>query len=236
MGDERIGREIDAAPCRMHRQGPHQAGQAVSEPRAGGGAVKRGTAPRRDTGRPRANIAPAVSREIGLERAPVGHDPGRDVEASGHRSASSMRSATKRDAASSAPKASATGWPAASPPRARSIASRHHCRRMAPSPGSLDLLGDAGKLDIEGAERKEIGRGPRAARTRRRGRGRDRRPARCALPCRPARPHARSARLNQIRRGPAAGPLPLAEAGAALHASRRTPRMSCSGEATKIDE
>jgi hypothetical protein len=34
----------------------------------------------------------------------------------------------------------------------------------------------------------------------------------------------------------AAGPLPLAEAGAALHASRRTPRMSWSGEATKIDE
>ena len=42
-----------------------------------------------------------------------------------------------------------------------------------------------------------------------------------------------SLRQDQMR---AAAGLPLAVAGATLHASRRTPRMSWSGEATKIDE
>ena len=82
MGDERIGREIDAAPRRMDRQGPHQAGQAVSEPRAGGGAVKRGTAPAKTLAAQSEYRAGGLP-EIGFERAPVGHDPGRDVEQAG---------------------------------------------------------------------------------------------------------------------------------------------------------
>ena len=75
--------------------------------------------------------------EIGLERAPVGHDPGRDVEQAGidQRSRCARRkSVTPR---SVAPRRRRPGDRSASPPCARAIASRHHCRRMAPSSGSL---------------------------------------------------------------------------------------------------
>ncbi len=56
--------------------------------------------------------------------------------------------------------ASAIGWPVASPLAARSIASRHHCRRMAPRRRLAHLLRHAGKLGIEGIEGEEIGAAP----------------------------------------------------------------------------
>ena len=97
------------------------------------------------------------------------------------------------------------------------------------------LLGDAGKLDIEGAESKKIW----PSLTRREGGGK--RTVEIArprdFPYRVVPPGLMQGSLASIAQArAAAGPLPLAEAGAVLHASRRTPRMSCNGEATKIDE
>jgi hypothetical protein len=97
------------------------------------------------------------------------------------------------------------------------------------------LPGDARKLDIEGAESKKIG--PGFARGEGGGKGAVEiaRPRDCPYRVVPSGLMQGSpAFVAQART--AAGPLPLAEAGAALHASRRTPRMSCNGEATKIDE
>ena len=96
--------------------------------------------------------------EIGLERAPVGHDPGRDIEATGLDQA---LDALRRKGAAPLNVAQGIGHGmtgALTSPRAR--------QSLAPplqadgaELGLGHLLGDAGELDIEGVERKKIGAG-----------------------------------------------------------------------------
>ena len=185
----------------MHRQSPHQAGQAVGKPGLEG-RRSRAMSPRAPRHSRAERKQSAGGRgEIGLERGPVRHDLGLDVEVAGIDQRVDAR-ARQLAARNAAPIASATGCPVASP----------LCRavdRFAPplqadhaEPGLAHDFGDAGKLDIQGNEGEEIVAG--LARCEQRGKScdRDRLTARCVLPCRPARPHARSARLARIRYGP----------------------------------
>ncbi len=82
MAKERVGREIDAAARGVHRQRPHQAGQAIGEARLRGRRFERRTARPETLAAERKQCAGRLG-EIGLERAPVGHDLGLDVEVAG---------------------------------------------------------------------------------------------------------------------------------------------------------
>ena len=102
--------------------------------------------------------------------------------------------------------------------------------------GLADELGHAGELGVESIERKKIGARP--ARGERSGDA----PVGICLPRDAsygvASLAAHQGRLasTEIKRAPARVPFPWPAAGAALNASRRTPKISCNGEATKIDE
>ena len=155
MGPEHIGGKIDAAACRMHRQGPHQTGQAVSQARMRRRAINLRTPRAKALGTQGKHRAGCLLH-IGFEGAPIGHDFGRHVELAGideRRDPFGGKSARPQRLAKGVGDRMANGVARASPRD-----------RFAPPVqadgaelGLFYLLGDAGKLDIERTERKKTG-------------------------------------------------------------------------------
>src|SRR5665809_99858 len=228
---EHVGGEIDAALGGMHRQCPHQSGKAESLSGGLAGRLK-GRPPRADDLSRQGEQGSSGVAQIGFERLPIRHDPLGDIEMACPDERLYARG-RKRAAAQRFAESIGNGV-------SGSLALPGALDRLAPplqlyetEAGLAHLLGDAGQLHIEGIESEEVGACV----------GRREQDSEATVGIASAGDAPYGVASLGLMQGPglsvqaraAASPLLLADAGATLKASRFTPRISCIGDATKIE-